>query len=174
MFRCYSFFSLKNRKEGYSSSTHSTKRSDVCHQTFATKLMRFDTMTQTSSDDVDANTLQCQINSAFRIREKILHTSESTMKFLVSMLLFCSLCEGLLHDTPQRRQVPLAAAELQSTHDEARRAMISNAVGFGVLSLLAPMANAADSKVSTSSTEPFCFVSCQNPFGTGRLNNLVL
>jgi hypothetical protein len=72
------------------------------------------------------------------------------MQFLVSMLLLCSLCEGLLHDTPQRRQVPLAAAELQSTHDEARRAMISNAVGFGVLSLLTPMANAADSKVSTS------------------------
>jgi hypothetical protein len=84
------------------------------------------------------------------------------MKFLVSILLFSSLCEGFLHDTPQRRQVPLAA-KLQSTHDEARRAIISNAVGFGVLSLLAPMANAANSKVSTSSAAIY-FVSCQNPF----------
>jgi hypothetical protein len=84
------------------------------------------------------------------------------MKFFVSLLLLRSLCEGLLHDTPQRRQVPLAA-EQQSTHDEARRAMISNAVGFGVLSLLTPMANAADSKVSTSSAAIY-FVSCQNPF----------
>lgn len=41
MFWWCSLFSSTNQKERISSSTHSTKRSDVCHQTFATKLMRW-------------------------------------------------------------------------------------------------------------------------------------